>query len=100
MRNVITILLALPLLLNASCGEDSPAFDNKAACENFINAFNDLECTAGANLDAAQFCSAYDDSSVDCSEIFDCYTANMECTDVAGTKIINNYTEGCPTSCK
>jgi hypothetical protein len=77
----------------------APSFDNQAACEAWVGAYNQLECTSGAQLDPATTCSGYTDTTVDCSVVFDCWTDNMMCEDLGGVMVINNYPEGCPTSC-
>ncbi len=101
-RILITLCAALPLSLGvlAGCDDDSPSFDNRGACEDFIHGYNELDCIAGdVELDADQICGGYNETSADCRPIFDCWTENMACMDVGGTEVPTNYTEGCPTAC-
>jgi hypothetical protein len=102
MRKIILSLIALPLFFVgfvAGCSEEDPSFDNQAACENWVSTYNELECTSGAQLDPATACGGYTDTTVDCSAIFNCWADNMMCEDLGGVMVINNYLEGCPTSC-
>jgi hypothetical protein len=107
MRQLITstFALLLPALLISltGCGGADPTFDNQAACENFVNSYNSLSCVDDViQFDAATYCDAYaQQTTVDCSAIFNCYAENMACEEVPGTGIetINNFSEGCPTEC-
>lgn len=54
---------------------DSP--DNAAACQDYIDKVNTLECYKGA---AFTFdCSIYDSTSCDIADYFDCLTENTKC---------------------
>jgi hypothetical protein len=103
-------LLALTLTFGlgtfAGCGGDDDdgdsggSFNNQMACEDFIGAYNALDCVESASeLDAMQVCSGYTDTTVSCANIFDCWTDNMACEDQGGVSVPANYTEGCPTQC-
>jgi hypothetical protein len=81
-------------------GGDGDVFDNQAACEDFIAAYNSLDCVMDAAMvDPEQACSGYTDTTVDCANIFNCWTDNMACEDVGGVMVPANYAEGCPTTC-
>jgi len=102
MRKLSALLLVALSFTFTACGEDDPSFNNRESCEDFINAYNALECVEGAVvLDAEQTCSGYNDSTVDCSRIFDCWVSNMMCEDLGGgIMTVNNYTMDCPTTCE
>lgn len=109
--------LGIVALLGLGCGRDANApegagggggsggsgggFNNQAACEEFINTYNGLSCVNGAaSLDAQQVCASYTDNTIDCSNIFNCWTDNLECVDYGGgVESPSNYTSGCPTVC-
>jgi hypothetical protein len=38
-----------------------PTFENFAACDAFINGYNDLSCAKGYNLDATSICAGRED---------------------------------------
>ena len=67
---VATATLALGL---AACG----GTDNVAACNDW------LEASSCGETDFSQFvnCSAYENTSCDISDYFDCLTTNTTCTD-------------------
>jgi len=102
--HILPLALVFSLGLAVGCDEDDPSFSNRESCENWLNTYNELSCVAdnGIEIDAESTCGAYEDgASVDCSAIFDCWAANMECEDLGnGVETVNNYTEGCPTSCE
>lgn len=98
-------LLALPLLAGCADGGEGEAggdsFDNQAACEAFVDAYNDLECVdSTVSVDPDQACVGYTDTTVDCSNIFACWTDNMVCEDLGGVSVPANYVDGCPTVCE
>jgi len=100
LRNLfLSALVVGSVVLGACAEEEDPSFDNQAACENWVETYNALDCTAGAQADPATICGGYTDTTVDCSAIFNCWADNMACEDVGGVQVINNYIEGCPTSC-
>jgi len=82
-------------------GDGDPGFDNQAACESFFTSYNNLDCVDPASrIDPVQFCSGYTDSTVNCSNIFNCWTNNLECVDYGGGVFApSNYSEGCPQEC-
>jgi hypothetical protein len=82
-------------------GDGDGGFDNQAACESFFTMYNNLDCVEDASrIDPVQTCSGYSDSTIDCSNIFNCWSDNLECVDYGGGVFApNNYTEGCPQEC-
>ncbi len=78
-----------------------PSNANVEACEGFVDTFNALPCVeAETMLEAADFCRLYESrTSVDCTNIFDCYADNLVCQSV-GEPGPNDYSFGCPTACE
>ena len=63
--------------------------DNQAACEAWINTYNDLPCVDGAlGMTAAAACpESLNDLDCDASEYYDCLMTNVRCMDVGGTSV-------------
>lgn len=99
LRNLFLSALVVGSVVLGACSEEDPSFDNKGACENFIESYNALDCTADVQIDPSTVCGGYTDTTVNCSAIFNCWADNLECQDLGGIEVPNNYTEGCPTSC-
>ena len=84
-HSILVICAALCTFFACSSGGGDVGEENQAACEAYVNTYNELPCVSDAvKFDVGSACAPLSNFDCDVSEYYDCLSQSWACTEIAG----------------